>query len=113
MNPELYPNNVLKFFTKYSQHRPFEQAIVGLLQELHYVYKSISRAQFRVSIFNFKENVHTGHNKNGYNVKVRMFALSFLVVVFYTRIFYRVDTNYIPLLVSESVKCISVLVWER
>ena len=85
---ELYPNYVLKFFTKYTERHPFEQAVVDLLQELHDVYKRIRRAQFRVSTFNFKKNVHTGHIKNGYNIKVRISAFSFVVVAFYLKFFF-------------------------
>jgi hypothetical protein len=88
LNLKLYPNNVLKFFTKYTKRRPFEQTVFGLLQELHDLYKCIPRAQFRVSIFNFKKNVHTGHTKNGYNVNVRMSGFSFVVVAFYLKIFF-------------------------
>ena len=98
---------------KYTKRCPFEQVIVSLLQELHDVHKSTPPEQFRVSVFNLKENVHTRHIKNGYKVKVRISALSFVVVTFYMKTFYRIDTNYFLLLVSESVKCISVLVWER
>lgn len=85
LSPEIYPNDVLNFFTKHKKRHPFEQAVGGLLQELHEVHKRIPRAQFRVSIFNFKKNVHTGHIKNGYNVKVRMSAFSFVVVAFYLK----------------------------
>ena len=87
MSPELYTNNVLKFFTKYTKPLPFEQAAAGLLQELLDLHKRIPRAQFRVSIFNFKKNVHTGHIKNGYNIKIRMSAFSFVVVGFYLTFF--------------------------
>jgi hypothetical protein len=31
---------------KYTKRRPFEQAVVGLLQELHDVHKSTPREQF-------------------------------------------------------------------
>jgi len=93
LSPELYTNNVLKFFTKYTKRLPFEQAAAGLLQELLDLHKRIPRAQFRVSIFNFKKNVHTGHIKNGYNIKIRMSAFSFVVVGFYLTFFYCFDTN--------------------
>jgi len=81
LSPNLYPNNVLKFFTKYAKRRPLEQAVVGLLQKLPDIHKYIPRAQFRFHIFNFKKNVHTGHIKNGYNIKVRVFGFSFVVVI--------------------------------
>jgi hypothetical protein len=86
LSPELYPNDVLKFFTKYTKRRPFEQEVVGLLQQLPDVYKRIPRAQFMVPIFNFKKKVQTGHIKNRYNVQVRMSAFSFVIVTLYLKI---------------------------